>query len=231
MRAENWRQSGRRAATISLRACSCAAGGAGATRPLQTAETHDDRSREWRACAVGAAGQTAPQDWFSIRTCRRLGSPSAVDSAPITSVHKLEALLSACAVPQLESPSFSEASPASMRTSAASDALRTHIFTQVTLEDLTDLRPPASGNGATLSRCDASVQIPSMLDFGSPAALSSTSPAHALLSPMIILPGDADKFSAKVTGRRESQPRGQHFHGAQPADDAVPLWPTPWHTL
>ena len=132
------------------------------------------------------------------------GSPSAEDPAPLSlSVGvgelKLEALLSACAVPH--SPFFSEASPASLRTAAASDALRTpvDIFAQVTLGDLTDLRSPASGNGVALSRCDASVQLPFMLDFGSPAALFSTSPAHALPSPMVFPPGDADKFSAKVT--------------------------------
>jgi len=112
---------------------------------------------------------------------------------------KLEALLSACAVPH--SPFFSEESPASLRTAAASDALRTpvDIFAQVTLGDLTDLRSPASGNGVALSRCDASVQLPFMLDFGSPAALFSTSPAHALPSPMVFPPCDAVKFSAKVT--------------------------------
>ena len=59
--------------------------------------------------------------------------------------------------------------------------------------------PHFTRNGVALSRCDASVQLPFMLDFGSPAALFSTSPAHALPSPMVFPPCDAVKFSAKVT--------------------------------
>ena len=106
------------------------------------------------------------------------------------------------------------------------------VFAQVTLGDLTDLRSPASGNGVALSRCDASVQLPSMLDFGSPAALFSTSPAHALLSPMILPPGDADKFSAKLTVAASLSPGVSTFtEPSPPMMLSVPLWPTPWHTL
>jgi hypothetical protein len=206
--AEPRRQAGC-AATISLRACSCAAGGgAGAARPLQTSLGLTMTAPESGAFALWEPlGMLLGKTGSSSSFAPAAGSRSALDSAPLSLVdlgeQKLEALLSACAVPQ--SPFFSEASPASLRTAAASYALRTPVdtFVQVALEGhhhhLADLRSPASGSGVALSRCDASEQLPSMLDFGSPAALFSTSPAQALLSPMIFPPGDTDKFSAKVT--------------------------------
>jgi hypothetical protein len=91
------------------------------------------------------------------------------------------------------------------------------VFAQVTLGDLTDLRSPASGNGVALSRCDASVQLPFMPDFGSPAALFSTSRLSRTCA------HQPDDFPAmrrrqvlrQTDSRRESQPRGQHFHGAE----------------